>query len=57
MLLCIGSGKKVGDAERLRFDTNHFYLKSGEEMAALFPDHPEALALDRRRSRRCATSR
>ena len=44
VLLCIGSGKKVGDAERLRFDTNHFYLKSGEEMAALFPDHPEALA-------------
>ena len=44
VLLCIGSGKKVGDAERLRFDTNAFYLKSGEEMAALFPDHPEALA-------------
>jgi DNA polymerase-3 subunit alpha len=43
VLLCIGSGKKVGDAERLRFDTNHFYLKSAEEMAALFPDHPEAL--------------
>ncbi len=48
VLLCIGSGKKVADAERLRFDTNHFYLKSGEEMAALFPDHPEALALHRR---------
>jgi DNA polymerase-3 subunit alpha len=44
VLLCIGSGKKVGDAERLRFDTDSFYLKSGEEMAAVFPDHPEALA-------------
>jgi DNA polymerase-3 subunit alpha len=43
VLLCIGSGKKVADAERLRFDTNQFYLKSPEEMAALFPDHPEAL--------------
>ena len=43
VLLCIGSGKKVGDADRLRFDTNEFYLKSPEEMAALFPDHPEAL--------------
>ncbi|HEX9189050.1 MAG TPA: DNA polymerase III subunit alpha, partial [Vicinamibacteria bacterium] len=43
VLLCIGSGKKVGDAERLRFDTQHFYLKSAEEMAALFPGHPEAL--------------
>jgi DNA polymerase-3 subunit alpha len=43
VLLCIGSGKKVQDAERLRFDTSEFYLKSPEEMAALFPDHPEAL--------------
>ena len=43
VLLCIGSGKKVSDAERLRFDTEQFYLKSPEEMAALFPDHPEAL--------------
>ena len=43
MLLCIGSGKKVSDTERLRFDTQQFYLKSADEMAALFPDHPEAL--------------
>ena len=43
VLLCIGSGKKVSDSERLRFDTQQFYLKSGDEMAALFPDHPEAL--------------
>ena len=40
---CIGSGKKVQDKERLRFDTPQFYLKSPDEMAALFPDHPEAL--------------
>ena len=44
VLLCIGSGKKVTDSERLRFDTQHFYLKTAEEMAALFPDHPEALS-------------
>jgi DNA polymerase-3 subunit alpha len=43
VLLCIGSGKKVADAERLRFDTQEFYVKSPQEMAALFPDHPEAL--------------
>jgi DNA polymerase III subunit alpha len=43
VLLCIGSGKKVADAERLRFDTQEFYLKSAEEMQALFPDHAEAL--------------
>jgi DNA polymerase-3 subunit alpha len=44
VLLCIGSGKKVSDADRLRFDTNEFYLKSAAEMARLFPEHPEALA-------------
>jgi len=44
VLLCIGSGKKLTDTERLRFDTQNFYLKSAEEMAALFPDHPEALS-------------
>src|SRR5262245_32516610 len=43
VLLCIGSGKKVQDEQRLRFDTEEFYLKSGEEMARLFPQHPEAL--------------
>ena len=44
VLVCIGSGKKVHDADRLRFDTNEFYVKSGDEMAAVFPDHPAALA-------------
>jgi DNA polymerase-3 subunit alpha len=33
----------VHEPERLRFDGSEFYLKSPEEMAALFPDHPEAL--------------
>ncbi len=44
VLLCIGSGKKVQDTERLRFDTQEFYVKSGAEMLRLFPEHPEALA-------------
>ena len=44
VLLCIGSGKKVHETERLRFDTEEFYVKSAAEMAAVFPDHPEALA-------------
>jgi DNA polymerase-3 subunit alpha len=43
VLLCIGSGKKVGDADRLRFDTNEFYLKGAAEMSRLFPEQPEAL--------------
>jgi DNA polymerase-3 subunit alpha len=43
VLLCIGSGKKVQDAERLRFDTQEFYVKSADEMARLFPEQPESL--------------
>ncbi len=43
VLLCIQTGKTMDEAERLSFPTEEFYLKSPEEMAALFPDHPEAL--------------
>src|SRR5262245_12981088 len=44
VLVCIGSGKKVADTDRLRFDTNEFYVKSAAEMARVFPDLPQALA-------------
>ena len=44
VLLCIGSGKKVHEEDRLRFDTEEFYLKSPEQMAAVFPDRKDALA-------------
>ena len=44
VLLCIGLGKKVHEGERLKFDTEEFYLKSAAEMAALFPDHLDALS-------------
>ncbi|PYQ12728.1 MAG: DNA polymerase III subunit alpha [Acidobacteria bacterium] len=44
VLLAIGSGKKVSDTDRLRFDAEEFYLKTAEEMARVFPDRPEALA-------------
>lgn len=44
VLLCIQTNALRSDENRMRFDTEEFYLKSGEEMAALFPDHPEALA-------------
>jgi len=44
VLLCIGLGKKVHEDDRLRFDTEEFYLKSPEQMAAVFPDQKDALA-------------
>jgi DNA polymerase-3 subunit alpha len=43
ILVCIGSGKKVQDTERLKFDTNEFYVKSAAEMRRTFPELPDAL--------------
>ena len=42
VLLCIQTGKTVDDADRMRFETSEFYLKSEDEMRALFPEVPEA---------------
>ena len=42
VLLCIQTGKTVDDADRMRFGSTEFYLKSEEEMRALFPEWPEA---------------
>ncbi|AHV96644.1 DNA polymerase III subunit alpha [Paenibacillus sabinae] len=44
VLICIGTGKTVEDEDRLQIGTDQLYLKSGEEMAALFPHVPEAVA-------------
>lgn len=38
VLLCIQTGKTVGDEERMRFPTEEFYLKSYSEMMELFPE-------------------
>ncbi len=35
-LLCVQTGKTLSDENRMRFETQEFYLKSREEMAALF---------------------
>lgn len=44
ILLCIQTGKTLADTDRMSFPTQEFYLKSGDEMAALFPYAPEALS-------------
>ncbi|MGI8533080.1 MAG: DNA polymerase III subunit alpha, partial [Geodermatophilaceae bacterium] len=41
-LLCIQTGAKLSDINRLRFSGDSFYLKSPAEMRALFREHPEA---------------
>lgn len=43
VLLCIQTGKTVEDENRMRYEPQNFYLRSEDEMAELFPDHPDAL--------------
>ncbi len=43
VLLCIQTGKILGDPDALSFETEEFYLKSADEMAELFKGHEEAV--------------
>ncbi len=43
-LLCIQTGAKIAEENRMKFSGTEFYLKSGDEMAALFKEVPESLA-------------
>ena len=43
ILLCIGTGKTVNDAQRLRYHGDQFFLKTADQMAAVFGDQPDAL--------------
>ena len=44
VLMCVQTGKQVADTDRMRFETDEFYLKSEAEMASLFAFVPEALS-------------
>ena len=44
VLLCIQTGKKLEDEDRMRFESDEFYLRSGEEMEKLFASVPEAIS-------------
>ncbi|MGH2772644.1 MAG: DNA polymerase III subunit alpha, partial [Actinomycetota bacterium] len=43
ILLCIQTGKMLADTNRMKFDTEEFYLKSRDEMAKAFADYPGAV--------------
>ena len=53
ILLCIQTGKKVADTDRMRYEGGQFYLKSEEEMRQLFPYAPEALDNTAKIAKRC----
>ena len=44
VLLCIQTGKKMSDEDRMRFETDEFYIKSKEEMSEYFENIPEAVS-------------
>lgn len=53
VLLCIQTGKTMDDPDRMIYEGGQFYLKSGEEMAELFPYAMEAIANTNRIAERC----
>lgn len=53
VLMSIQMGKTVDDPTRMKFETEEFYIKDADEMAALFPNHPEALANSVKIAERC----
>lgn len=52
-LLCIQTGKTLEDTSRMRFSSQEFFLKSEQEMALLFGEHPELLANTLEVAQRC----
>src|SRR5258708_23809744 len=44
VLLCIGTGKTLGDEKRMKFYSDDFYVKGPDEMASVFRKYPEAVA-------------
>ena len=53
ILLCIQTGKKVSDTDRMRYEGGQYYLKSAEEMEALFPYAKEAIENTHKIAERC----
>ena len=53
VLLCIQTGKSVDDVNRMRFETQEFYLKSEEELRSLFPGCDEAFENTVKIAERC----
>ena len=52
-LLCIQTNKKLKDEDRMRYEGGQYYLKSPEEMEALFPYAKEALENTYKIAQRC----
>src|SRR5580658_2915229 len=43
VMLCVQTGSKIHEANRFKFDSDQFFVKSADEMSRLFPDSPAVL--------------
>ena len=53
ILLCLQTGKRLADEDRMRYEGGQYFVKSPEEMATLFPYAPEALENTYKIAQRC----
>jgi DNA polymerase-3 subunit alpha len=53
VMLCVQTGAKIHDKERFRFDSDQFFVKSADEMGAIFKDAPETLQRTMEIAERC----
>jgi DNA polymerase-3 subunit alpha len=53
VMLCVQTGSKVHDKERLRFDSDQFFVKSADEMGVVFKDSPAVVARTMEIAERC----
>ena len=56
IFLCIGQQKPKSDTNRKKYYGDQFYMKTGDEMAAVFPDYPQAIANTISIAERCVTA-
>jgi DNA polymerase-3 subunit alpha len=52
-MLCVQTGSKIHEKERLRFDSDQFFVKGADEMARIFPDSPDVLKRTMEIAERC----
>jgi DNA polymerase-3 subunit alpha len=53
VMLCVQTGAKIHETNRLKFDSDQFFVKSAEEMAALFKDSPAVVQRTMEIAERC----
>ncbi|MBZ5646860.1 MAG: DNA polymerase III subunit alpha [Acidobacteriia bacterium] len=54
VMVCIQTGKSINDTNRMKFQTDQFFVKSYEEMARVFQDSPEAVSRTLAIAERCS---